>query len=97
MNPSTRPRIPIACLLTAAELADRQTAWRRLLNDSLVARDPIPGGLRLTLHPGSALALHDLVELERECCPWIQFELQGAAVTMTAAGAGERVLDAMFA
>ena len=97
MNAITRPRIPIACSLTAVELSDRQAAWHTLLDRSLVARDRIAGGLRLTLHPGSAPALRELVELERECCPWIQFEVQGATVTMTAVGVGERVLDAIFA
>lgn len=97
MNAITRPRMPIACSLTAAELTDRQTAWRKLLDGSLLTRDRIAGGLRLSFHPGSALALRDLVELERECCPWILFEVEGAVVTMSAVGVGERNLDTMFA
>jgi hypothetical protein len=40
--------------------------------------------------------LLQLVDLERECCAWIDYEVVGPAVTMTAAGEGEDVLAGMF-
>lgn len=87
---------PIACTLSASELADREQAWRRLVQQSLVNARRVPHGLQLSVHPGSAEALAQLVGLERECCPWIYFELDGATVTMTASADGEPVLVDMF-
>lgn len=87
---------PIACSLSAAELGDRERAWHKLLSRSLLSRERVPGGLRLTVHSGSSEALSKLVGLERECCPWIKFELSDAIVTMTADGPGEQALLQLF-
>lgn len=39
----------------------------------------------------------ELIELERECCAWIQFEVkEESVVTLTAEGDGEAVLARMF-
>ena len=47
--------------------------------------------------PGAAAALLQLIDLERECCAWIQFEVgECSVVTLTADGAGEAVLAGMF-
>jgi hypothetical protein len=86
----------IACSLTPRELEDVGAAWQRLLRLSLVSRDEIDGGIRLVFHAGSADALRQLIDIERECCPWITFELDGPRVTMTAAGAGESALRGMW-
>lgn len=86
-----RDRI-IACTLTARELKETMTAWKKLLRLSLMSRQEIPGGLHLVVHPESALALRQLVEIERECCRWITFSLDGSTVTMTAEGAGESAI-----
>jgi hypothetical protein len=38
-----------------------------------------------------------LVDLERECCAWIRFEVSSqSAVTLTAEGDGEAILAQMF-
>ena len=38
-----------------------------------------------------------LIDLERECCAWIHFEVSdGTAVTLTAEGDGEAVLASWF-
>jgi hypothetical protein len=63
----------------------------------LVERDQIPGGIRLRAVPGAAAALIELIDLERECCAWIDFEVSdGSVVTLTAEGEGEAVLAGMF-
>jgi len=86
-------RLPIACTLSPSELKDREGAWRKLLGSGLVEREPVPGGIRLRPAPGAATALLDLIDLERECCAWISFDVgDGSAVTLTAAGDGEAVL-----
>ena len=88
---------PIACTLSASDLKDREGAWRKLMGSGLVQRDPVPGGIRLSAAPGAAAALIELIDLERECCAWIQFEVHGGSVvTLTADGDGEAVLAGMF-
>jgi hypothetical protein len=89
---------PIACTLTASELKDRAGAWNKLLGSGLVERAVVARGIRLTPAPGAADALIQLIDLERECCAWIDFEVgAGSVVTLTAEGDGEAVLAGMFA
>jgi hypothetical protein len=88
--------LPIACTLSASELKDRGFAWQTLLGSGLVERDRVPGGIRLTASPGAAASLIELIDLERECCAWIHFDVEGAVVTLTADGDGETVLASMF-
>jgi len=89
---------PIACTLSAADLKDRESAWRKLMASGLVKRDLVRGGIRLTAEPGAAAALIQLIDLERECCAWINFDVsEGSVATLTAEGAGEAVLAGMFA
>jgi hypothetical protein len=88
---------PIACTLSASDLKDREGAWKKLMGSGLVQREIVAGGLRLTASPGAAAALIELIDLERECCAWIDFEVtEGSVVTMTAQGEGEAVLAGMF-
>ncbi len=88
---------PVACSLAAGDLRERQLAWRQLLAGGRVTRERIPGGLRLTARAESAPALLELVDLERECCAWIGFEVAGPVVTLTAESAeGRAALDGMF-
>jgi hypothetical protein len=88
---------PIACTLSASDLHDRQGAWSKLMGSGLVAREVVPGGIRLSPAPGAAAALIELIDLERECCAWIHFDVSDASVvTLTAEGEGEAVLAGMF-
>jgi hypothetical protein len=87
----------MVCTLSASDLQDRQRAWNKVMGSGLVARDVVPGGIRLSPAPGAAAALLELIDLERECCAWIQFEVSdGSVVTLTAEGDGEAVLASMF-
>jgi hypothetical protein len=87
---------PIACTLTSAELRDRGAAWQKLFASGLLHRDSIPGGIMLRAEPGAWNALTELIDLERECCAWIDFEVTGHVVKLTAAGDGADVLAGMF-
>jgi hypothetical protein len=90
-------RPPITCTLSASDLQDRQGAWNKLMGSGLVVRELVPGGIRLSPAPGAAAALMNLIDLERECCAWIQFEVSDrSVVTLTSAGEGEAVLASMF-
>lgn len=67
------------------------------MSSGLIERYVVPGGIRLHAAPGAAAALIDLIDLERECCAWIRFEVtEGSVVTMTAQGDGEADLAEMF-
>jgi hypothetical protein len=88
----------IACTLSASDLKDREGAWKKLMGSGLVQRDLVPGGIRLSAAPGAAAALIELIDLERECCAWIHFDVSdGSVVTLIAEGDGEAVLAGMFA
>lgn len=86
----------VACSLTRAELEETGAAWQKLFRLSLASREEVPGGLRLVFHPGSAESLRRLIDIERECCTWITFELDGATVTMTSPGAGASAIREMW-
>ena len=86
----------IACTLTPDDLEKTEQAWQKLFRLSLISREEVPGGLRLEVHPGSADALRSLVDIERDCCRWITFELDGPVVTMTSPGAGEATIREMW-
>ena len=87
---------PIVCTLTDTELRDRSGAWRKLWASGLLHRERIPGGIRLRADDGGKAALLLLIDLERECCAWIDYAVDGSNVTLTAPGAGEAVLADMF-
>ena len=86
----------VACTLSRSELEETGAAWQKLFRLSLVSRDEVSDGLRLVFHPGSAEALRQLIDVERECCRWITFELDGATVTMTSPGAGAAAIREMW-
>jgi hypothetical protein len=89
---------PIACTLTASDLLDRAVAWQKLMDSALVSRERVAGGIRLHAAPGGAAALIQLIDLERDCCKWIDFDVRdGSVVTLTAKSEGEEVLAGMFA
>jgi len=68
--------------------------------DSLIASRG--GSIRLHAASGGAAALIELIDLERECCAWIQSSVTRdpsagvADVVLTADGEGEAVLAGMF-
>jgi hypothetical protein len=94
----TENRRPVICTLTAADQRDRGKAWDLLLEGGQVHRERIIGGVRLKPAPGAAARLLELVELERECCAWIDIEIApDSTVTLTAPGEGQAVLAEMFA
>ena len=60
------------------------------------------GDIRLRAARGAAAALIELIDLERECCAWIQFAVTRdpiggeVDVLLSAEGEGEAVLTGMF-
>jgi len=92
------PDAPIACTLSAAELGERGVAWSELTSrwgrGSTLGPDSVV--LSFARDPGALARLERLVDQERECCAWIDYAVEGTAVTLTASGAGEEVLAGMF-
>jgi hypothetical protein len=86
----------IMCTLSKDELSDTRAAWQKLFRTALKVREEIPGGLRLVVREDSAEALKRLIEIERDCCRWITFRLDGPTVSMTAHGVGESALREMW-
>ena len=88
---------PIVCTLSAVELQDRGAAWRKVLSSGLVKREAIAGGLRLVAEPGAVAALTTLIDLERECCAWIDYRSSAPGeFLLTAEGECGAVLAGMF-
>jgi hypothetical protein len=94
---SSADDIPIACSLSATDLGGREVEWRALLDTPLVKAERIPSGVRLTVQPGGTAELQRLIDLERTCCAWMEFEFDSPeTVAITASAAGVEVLVAMF-
>lgn len=72
---------PVACALTSAELRERRTQVLALLQHRCEERLALPEGVRLQFAPaGETLAaLATLIDAERQCCPFLDFELTVAA------------------
>ena len=86
----------IVCTLTPGDLKDVRGAWQKLFRTSLISRDQIPGGLRITVTPGGEAALKQLIGIEQHCCTWISFAVDGSSVELTAEADGEQVIRAMW-
>ena len=87
----------IVCTLDDSDREDRGKAWQKVLGSGLIQRERVPGGIRLMAARGAAAALIELIDLERECCAWIRFDVgDRSVVTLTAGGDGEAVLAGMF-
>ena len=73
--------LPIACSLTGAELHDRRRTVLAKLRDAVVEVKELANGYSYSFpSEGSRFKeLADMIELERQCCPFLQFSLTAAA------------------
>ena len=96
-----RQRAPIACSLEQADLADRQNDWRELANSAGVDVQTTADGLRLRFHraPGIEREVRRLARLERQCCAFADWAVQGDAndVTLDLTAAREEGIAAVQA
>jgi hypothetical protein len=67
--------LPIACSLDGETRATREEEWSEFLDDTLIERHSIDGGVALRLKPSPHVAsgLRQLIESEQRCCPWIRW------------------------
>lgn len=77
----TQPElIPVACTLTPEALHKRRTAALEPLFRLAIETKPLPDGYAFQF-PGSdsvIARLFQFIEVERQCCPFFQFELSFA-------------------
>ena len=76
---------PVACALTAADLAAQSQRWQQLITRAMTGRAVTADGLRVCFRPEAGDELHALVAVETECCPWATWRIER--------GAGSAVLD----
>ena len=92
--------IPVACTLTAADLATQRRRWEQLMARALTGRAETADGLRLSFRPEAEDELRALVAVETECCAWAAWTVEptaGAVVLdVRSADEGIATLHAMF-
>jgi len=82
-------KIPIACSLTDGELQQRRKNFLDKVAKSLTAGEELENGFsfRFRLGPGFLQDLAEVVDLERQCCPFLTF------TTIVDAGDASAVLE----
>jgi len=83
----------ISCKLTAGQLGRQRERWLALGPRRELTAD----GLRLTFEHPDPDELRELVAIERECCAWAEWRLEGDAVVVSSTGHGVAALHGMFA
>lgn len=92
----------LACALDRDEQIERQQGFSALMARGLLTRDQIDRGLLLRFQglPEIEVALRDLVQRERECCPFLRFGLapQGSELWLRveAPDEGRELLATLF-
>jgi len=92
----------IACTLTNDDRSTRRERWRRVGADAAGGVVETPTGLRLVFRssPSVVAELHELAELERQCCAFATWTVrdEGAHLVLDVDGDGEGVaaLHGMF-
>jgi hypothetical protein len=91
-TPEPGSEAPIACSLTVGDLAEREGAIDRLFARSS-GRERTERGVRIHFSTDATLEreLAELVGAERECCPFLDFDLRedGGHLTLTVEGPPE--------
>lgn len=68
---------PIACSLSPNELRDRSEGWQSLSDRALLDVSQEAGRVTATYRAEKGIAdrLTELIEAEKECCPFLNFEM----------------------
>ncbi|MBW8891641.1 MAG: hypothetical protein JF617_05575 [Burkholderiales bacterium] len=92
---------PIACTLSAVDMGPRLARIQALTRGHLRTHELTGAGLRLTYAPEAAEEVARIVELERECCAFLDFETHRQAdhveLVITAPGQGGADAKWLFA
>jgi len=73
--------LPIACNLTSAELQERRRSVLEKLRDAVIEVKELADGYSYSFSAAGNRfkELADMIDLERQCCPFLQFRLTVAA------------------
>jgi hypothetical protein len=96
--------IPIACNLSDGELRERRETILNFFRQSLLKVRPLPLGLAFSFPPSSEVLtrLTQLVDLERQCCPFLTFRIVVEAgdspirLEVTGTAAAKKVIADLF-
>ena len=68
---------PLACQLLPAERRERRKQVVRLLHERCLEQEALPNGygLRFDVQESVLAEIVTLIDLERQCCPFLDFEL----------------------
>jgi hypothetical protein len=94
---------PIACTLAPDRMRGRLAFIDALTAEALLDQQPIADGLRSRFRdaPGVERRVRELVELESQCCAFLQFEIgrAGTAIVLDITGAADAqpVIEQFFA
>lgn len=103
MHETFRDDLPVECTLGASDRRGRVAAWHALCEGALTASAAGPDSFeaRFSDTDENRARVEQLVELERECCAFLSFELErrdgSAILCITGPGAehsGEALLQA---
>src|SRR5438105_3408888 len=76
-EPAEMPDVPVACRLSDAELRQHEATLLAQFKSALVTTEQLADGYILRI-PGDKkwlAVVSDLILAERECCPFLKFEL----------------------
>ena len=89
--------LPVACCLSATELAEREREIRGLFADSLRDSRRQPNRLDLRFAEGASRRVEALAEAERRCCAFLTFTPTASALAIEAPAGAEEALDGFAA
>lgn len=87
----------IACTLSPAGRTSRGDRWQVLVEEAGVEIVEVPQGLQLRFGPGAEQELRELAELERECCAFADWVVDGTTLVVTGEGDAVPVVRSLFA
>ena len=96
--------VPVACRLSAAELRKREATLLVQFKSAVISTEELPHGYAFRL-PGDGecfTVLANLIMAERECCPFLTFELVAqpnmgpVIVRVTGPGGAKEFLTSIF-
>jgi len=94
---------PIACSLSADDLADRRRVWQRLSEQALLSQTETQAGMELRYGAGEGVEpqLRELAALEADCCSFAEWsvERRGEEVVLNVTASPDAVpaVHALFA
>ena len=66
---------PVACSLSESELVERRQNVLAKLQSAILEAKEIPNGLAIRFAPEQLASLVQIIEFERQCCPFLTIRL----------------------